>query len=63
VDCNMLIEEAGYYPLRLDVRGMVAVRHNRWRRGHLGSPVHAANTTVTVWEDNAYEDGTPIAAP
>ena len=63
VDCNMLIEEDGYYPLRIDARGMVAVRHNRWRRGHLGSPVHTENTAITDWEDNAYEDGEVIPAP
>lgn len=63
VDCNMLIEEEGYYPLRIDAQGMVAVRHNRWRRGHLGSPVHVENTVVTDWEDNAYEDGEVIPAP
>ncbi len=63
VDCNMLIEEDGYYPLRIDARGMVAVRHNRWRRGHLGSPVHTENTVVTDWEDNAYEDGEVIPPP
>lgn len=65
VDCNMLIEEEGYYPLRLDVRGAVVVRHNRWRRGFEGKyPVFASGaTTVTTWEDNAYEDGTVIAAP
>jgi hypothetical protein len=64
VDCNMLIEEDGYYPLRLDARGAVVVRHNRWRRGFAGtSPVNATDTVVTAWEDNAYEDGTPIPAP
>ena len=30
--------------LRIDAGGMVAVRHNRWRRGHLGSPVHVGDT-------------------
>ena len=63
VDCNMLIEQDGYYPLRIDARGVVAVRHNRWRRGFLGSPVHTENTAVTDWEDNAYEDGEAIPAP
>ncbi len=63
VDCNMLIEEDGYYPLRIDADGMVAVRHNRWRRGHLGSPVYVGDTVVTDWEDNAYEDGEVIPAP
>jgi hypothetical protein len=63
IDCNMLIEEDGYYPLRLDARGLVAVRHNRWRRGHLGSPALAVDTAVTAWEDNAYEDGEVIETP
>jgi hypothetical protein len=64
VDCNMLIEQDGYYPLRLDAGGMLAVRHNRWRRGHLGSPVFAApGTAVTEWDDNAYQDGEAIPAP
>ncbi len=64
VDCNMLIEADGYYPLRLDARGAVVVRHNRWRRGFLGTaPVLATHTTVTTWEDNAYEDGESIPAP
>lgn len=63
VDCNMLIEEAGYYPLRIDARGNVTVRRNRWRRGHLGAPVHLESTTVTLWDDNAYEDGQVIPAP
>jgi hypothetical protein len=65
VDCNMLIEEEGYYPLRIDARGAVVVRHNRWRRGFVGtSPVDIRDgTTVTTWEDNAYEDGEVIPAP
>ena len=63
VDCNMLIEEDGYYPLRLDARGSVVVRRNRWQRGHLGSPALATDTTITVWEDNAYVDGEVIASP
>jgi hypothetical protein len=62
VDCNMLIEEEGYYPLRIDSRGLVTVRSNRWRRGHLGAPVNVANT-VTLWQDNAYEDGEVIPSP
>jgi hypothetical protein len=64
VDCNMLIEEDGYYPLRIDARGSVVVRHNRWRRGFVGtSPVNLTDTTVTTWEDNAFEDGEVIPAP
>ena len=64
VDCNMLIEEEGYYPLRIDARGSVVVRHNRWRRGFVGtSPVNLTDTTVATWEDNAYEDGEVIPAP
>jgi hypothetical protein len=64
VDCNMLIEEDGYYPLRLDARGAVVVRHNRWRRGFTGtSPYNLTDTVVTAWEDNAYEDGEIIPAP
>jgi len=64
VDCNMLIEQDGYYPLRIDARGSVVVRHNRWRRGFTGtSPVNLTNTTVTTWEDNAYEDGEIIPTP
>jgi hypothetical protein len=64
VDCNMLIEEDGYYPLRIDARGAVVIRHNRWRRGFLGTaPVNLTNTTVTTWEDNTYEDGEVIPWP
>lgn len=65
VDCNMLIEEEGYYPLRIWSGGAVVVRHNRWRRGFVGtSPVDIHDgTVVTTWEDNAYEDGEPIPAP
>jgi hypothetical protein len=64
VDCNMLIEEEGYYPLRIDARGAVVVRHNRWRRGYVGTaPVNLTRTTVTTWEDNAFEDGEVIPAP
>ena len=63
VENNMLIEEAGYYPLRIEAQGTVVVRHNRWRRGHLGTPCHLVNTILTTWEDNAYEDGAVIAAP
>jgi len=63
VDCNMLIEEDGYYPLRIDARGSVTVRSNRWRHGHLGAPVNLTDTTVTLWQDNAYEDGEVIASP
>ena len=60
VDCNMLIEEEGYYPLRIQAGGEVVVRANRWRTGHLGGAYHLEDTTPTVWEDNAYEDGTPV---
>ena len=61
VDCNMLIEQDGYYPLRIDARGSVVVRHNRWRRGFVGTaPVNLTHTTVTTWEDNTYEDGEVI---
>jgi hypothetical protein len=65
VDCNMLIEQDGYYPLRVyDTAGAVVVRHNRWRRGHLGAPAHLANTVgIVTWEDNAYEDGEVIPVP
>jgi hypothetical protein len=64
VDCNMLIEEDGYYPLRIDARGAVVVRHNRWRRGFTGTAPYAlTDTTVNTWEDNAYEDGEVIPAP
>ncbi len=60
VDCNMLIEEEGYYPLRIQAVGQVVVRSNRWRAGHLGGSYHLEDTVPTVWEDNAYEDGTPV---
>jgi hypothetical protein len=64
VDCNMLIEQDGYYPLRIDARGSVVARHNRWRRGFVGTaPVNLTNTTVTTWEDNTYEDGEVIPSP
>jgi hypothetical protein len=50
-------------PLRLDARGAVVVRHNRWRRGFTGtSPYNLTDTVVTAWEDNAYEDGEIIPA-
>jgi hypothetical protein len=41
----------------------VTVRSNRWRRGHLGAPVNTTDTTVTLWQDNAYEDGEVIPEP
>jgi hypothetical protein len=65
VDCNMLIEEEGYYPLRIDARGAVVVRHNRWRRGYTGTSPYtlSGDTSVTTWEDNAFEDGEVIPAP
>jgi hypothetical protein len=62
VDCNMLISPEAYYPLRIyDTQGSVVVRHNRWSRDHLGSPVYIEETAVTTWEDNAYLDGEAIA--
>ncbi|MGC4000560.1 MAG: right-handed parallel beta-helix repeat-containing protein [Anaeromyxobacter sp.] len=64
VDCNLLIEQDGYYPLRIyDARGAVVVRRNRWVRGFLGAPVHVEDTGLAAWEDNAYEDGEAIPAP
>jgi hypothetical protein len=64
VDCNMLIEKDGYYPLRIDAGGTNYVRHNRWQKGHLGAPVLlSGSTTVSVWEDNQYTDGEIIPAP
>ena len=64
VECNMLIEKDGYYPLRIDAGGTNVVRHNRWEKGHLGAAVLlSGSTTVAVWEDNQYTDGEVIAAP
>jgi len=64
VDCNMLISPEAYYPLRIYYTGgSVVVRHNRWSRDHLGSPVYIEDTAVTTWEDNAYLDGEAIPLP
>ena len=66
VECNMLIEKDGYYPLRIySVDGSVVVRHNRWQKGFLGTaPVGLkGQTSISEWTDNAYDDGTPIASP
>lgn len=64
VECNMLIEKEGYYPLRItNSSGTIVVRHNRWQKGHLGAPVHVEGAVVTQWEDNQYDDGEVIPAP
>jgi hypothetical protein len=63
VECNMLIEKEGYYPLRIDSKAPIVVRKNRWQKGHLGAPVLITGDAVTTWEDNAYDDGEVIAKP
>lgn len=63
VECNMLIEKDGYYPLRIDAKAPIVVRKNRWQKGHLGAPVLNSGDAVTTWEDNAYDDGTVIPKP
>lgn len=63
IDGNMLIEEEGYYPLRVNARGKVEVINNRFRKGHLGSAYHFVTTAVTKWSNNQYEDGEEIGVP
>ncbi|MGZ5968969.1 MAG: right-handed parallel beta-helix repeat-containing protein [Polyangiales bacterium] len=63
VECNMLIEKDGYYPLRIDSKAPIVVRKNRWQKGHLGAPVLITGDAVTTWEDNAYDDGEVIPKP
>jgi hypothetical protein len=63
VECNMLIEKEGYYPLRIDSKAPIVVRKNRWQKGHLGAPVLVTGDAVTTWEDNAYDDGEVIPKP
>jgi hypothetical protein len=52
----MLIEEEGYYPLRIDARGAVVVRHNRWRRkvagaAHPRNPAQHVSHRVALGDD------------
>jgi len=64
IECNMLILKGGYHALRLyNVGGPVVVRGNRWEKGFLGQSFNLKSTTVSVWQDNAYTDGTPIPPP
>lgn len=67
VECNMLIMKDGWYPLRItDVTGEIIVRHNRWRHGSLNDiPVDFDNpgASMTIWDDNAFEDGVVIPDP
>lgn len=66
VECNMLIERDGYYPLRIErVKGTIIVRHNRWRHGSTKDmPVDYDHSDApTAWENNAFEDGQVIPDP
>ncbi|MEZ4220378.1 MAG: right-handed parallel beta-helix repeat-containing protein [Polyangiaceae bacterium] len=67
VECNMLNQTAGFWPLRFEsgITGPIVVRGNRWAKGFQPSgPAYVkGSTTVTTWQDNAYVDGTPISGP
>ncbi|WP_437571686.1 right-handed parallel beta-helix repeat-containing protein [Sorangium sp. So ce542] len=63
VSHNRLLGGGSWYTLRLDCGGTIDVRGNRFDRDVLGTPVLNSGDPPTTWEDNAFDDGTPIPAP
>ncbi len=60
VEGNMLIQDEGYYPLRIyDVGGKIRVTDNVWShsRHGLSSPYHFLDCAPSVWRGNVWDSG------